>query len=147
MSEPQLPPDPVPESHDPEASPADPLLDTGAYIDPGRNHSAAGAELPQPLPEFAPGVVIAAEPISMYVPGEDSAEATPRAVRRRDPDEMLKRPSWLPEDWRIDLKVRSSGATAGLIDRVGFIYRSFVEFFYFFWSIDCMFWSLLCLIE
>ncbi|XP_057782006.1 methyl-CpG-binding domain-containing protein 6-like [Salvia miltiorrhiza] len=117
MSEPQLPPDPVPESHDPEASPTDPLLDTGAYIDPGRNHSAAGAELPQHMPEFAPGVVIAAEPISMYVPGEDSAEATPRAVRRRDPEEMSKRPSWLPEDWKIDLKVRSSGATAGLIDR------------------------------
>ncbi|KAH6836794.1 methyl-CPG-binding domain protein 5 [Perilla frutescens var. hirtella] len=112
-------------SHDPDATPTDPLLETGSYIDPGRNDpataAAAAAELPhhQPdgNPEFAPGTVIAAEPISMYVPGEDSAEATPRAVRRRNPDEMLKRPSWLPEDWTIDLRVRSSGATAGLIDR------------------------------
>lgn len=134
MSDPQLSPDPVPlpeaaptdpvpQSEVPEAGPNDPLLDSGSYIDPGRNNSAAGAELPQhPPPEFAPGVVIAAEPISMYVPGEDSEEATPtRGVRRRDPDEMSKRPTWLPENWKIDLRVRSSGATAGLIDRVGFL--------------------------
>lgn len=113
--------DPVAQSHDPEASPTDPLLETGSYIDPGRNDPAA-AELPHQHPDgnpelFPPGVVIAAEPISMYVPGEDSADATPRSVRRRNPDEMLKRPTWLPEDWKIDLRVRSSGATAGLIDR------------------------------
>lgn len=109
-----------------ESTSTDPLLDSGSYIDPGRNESGAGTETApespnHQLPEFAPGVVIAAEPISMYVPGEGSAEATPRTpVRRRNPDEMLKRPSWLPENWTIDLKVRASGVTAGLIDRVGF---------------------------
>lgn len=140
MSEPhQLSPDPVPQSEGKGNGPTDPLLDSGSYIDPGRNNSAAGSELPQPQPQpepqpqpppenldFAPGVVIAAEPISMYIPGEDAEETTPqRQVRRRDPDEMSKRPSWLPEDWKIDLKVRSSGATAGLIDRV----RFFLSFF------------------
>ncbi|KAI3461267.1 hypothetical protein Pfo_017930 [Paulownia fortunei] len=53
----------------------------------------------------------------MLRPGEGSVEAAPRSVRRRNPEEMAKRPSWLPEDWKIDLRVRSSGATAGLIDR------------------------------
>ncbi|KAL7127086.1 hypothetical protein ABFS83_14G231000 [Erythranthe nasuta] len=132
MSEPQ-PKDPVPQAEDPTASPTgqpaadptspDPLLDSGAFIDPDRNNS--GAESPENQQDednaenvnFEPGVVIAAEPISMLRPGESSVETTARAVRRRDPDEMLKRPSWLPEDWKIDLRVRSSGATAGLIDR------------------------------
>ncbi|KAL1558251.1 Methyl-CpG-binding domain protein 5 [Salvia divinorum] len=121
MSEPHLPPNPLPQPHDPEPSPADPLLDTGAYIDdPCRNNTAtaAAAELPQPLPEFAPGVVIAAEPISMYVPEEAAPEQPkPRTARRRDPEEMSKRPSWLPEDWKIELKRRNSGATVGLYDR------------------------------
>ncbi|KAG6436093.1 hypothetical protein SASPL_100975 [Salvia splendens] len=102
MSEPQLPPKSEPTS-------ADPLLDTGAYIDPAPNHSPA-ADIPQP------GVVIAAEPISYYIPGEAPAEPAPRAARRRDPEE---RPSWLPENWMIELRRRNSGATAGQTDRVG----------------------------
>ncbi|XP_041990057.1 methyl-CpG-binding domain-containing protein 5-like isoform X2 [Salvia splendens] len=100
MSEPQLPPKSEPTS-------ADPLLDTGAYIDPAPNHSPA-ADIPQP------GVVIAAEPISYYIPGEAPAEPAPRAARRRDPEE---RPSWLPENWMIELRRRNSGATAGQTDR------------------------------
>lgn len=117
MSEPQLP-NPIPQAQEPASSPnsPDPLLERGSYIDPPQNNSA---ESPQPAgnPEFPPGVVIAAEPISMYLPGEDSPDPPPSA-RRRNRDEMAKRPTWLPEDWTIDLRVRSSGATAGLIDRV-----------------------------
>lgn len=127
------PADPVPEPQEPAASPSeqpadptapDPLLGSGSFIDPDRTES--GAESPERKEDeqtgnanFAPGVVIAAEPISMLRPGESSVETAPRSVRRRNPEEMLKRPSWLPEDWKIDLRVRSSGATAGLIDRVG----------------------------
>ncbi|KAK4441312.1 Methyl-CpG-binding domain-containing protein 6 [Sesamum alatum] len=130
MSEPQLP-NPNPHSQEPAGSPTelpadaippDPLLESGSFIDPDRNDT--GAESPQhqqceqaPNVEFGPGVVIAAEPISMLAPAEDSPETAPRSTRRRNPEEMSKRPSWLPEDWKIDLRVRSSGATAGLIDR------------------------------
>ncbi|KAG6432768.1 hypothetical protein SASPL_104355 [Salvia splendens] len=106
MSEPHLPPKLEP-------TPADPLLDTGAYIDPAPNHSPA-AYMPQSSPDFMPGVVIAAEPISYYIPGEAPAEPAPRAARRRDPEE---RPSWLPENWTIELRRRTSGATAGQTDR------------------------------
>ncbi|XP_047980433.1 methyl-CpG-binding domain-containing protein 5-like [Salvia hispanica] len=106
MSEPQLPPKSEPTS-------ADPLLDTGAFIDPAPNHSPS-ADMTQPSPQFMPGVVIAAEPISYYIPGEASAEPAPRAARRRDPEE---RPSWLPENWTIELRRRNSGATAGQTDR------------------------------
>ncbi|KAL1544052.1 Methyl-CpG-binding domain protein 5, variant 2 [Salvia divinorum] len=117
MSEPQLPPNTEPTL-------ADPLLDTGAYIDPASNHSPA-ADMLQPLPEFLPGIVIAADPISIYIPGEAPEEPAPRAVRRRDPEE---RPSWLPEDWTIELRRRNSGATAGQTDRVGFLFiRSLSE--------------------
>ncbi|KAG6415189.1 hypothetical protein SASPL_122594 [Salvia splendens] len=129
MSESHLPPNPLPQPNptNPENTPADPLLDTDAYIDdPCRNITdAAEAELPkQPLPEFAPGVVIAAEPISMYVPDPEEAapeQPAPRTARRRDPEEMAKRPSWLPEDWKIELKKRVSGASAGLYDPVGYL--------------------------
>lgn len=117
MSEPQ-PPNPIPQAQDPASTPnsPDPLLESGSYIDPARNDdseqpAAAGN------PEFPPGVVIAAEPISMYLPGEESEEAPPRTARRRNREEMSKRPTWLPDDWTIDLRVRSSGQTAGLIDR------------------------------
>ncbi|KAL2240056.1 UNVERIFIED_CONTAM: hypothetical protein Sindi_0646800 [Sesamum indicum] len=134
MSEPQLPnPNPQPAGTPTElpahSIPPDPLLDSGSFIDPDRHDT--GAESPQhhqcqpaPSVEFGPGVVIAAEPISMLAPSENSAEAAPRSVRRRNPEEMSKRPSWLPEDWQIDLRVRASGATAGLIDRVGFFFLS-----------------------
>ncbi|KAL3828596.1 hypothetical protein ACJIZ3_017398 [Penstemon smallii] len=102
MSSPK--PDPV-RPQDPEVSPTapDPLLQSGSFIDPDQ-------------PAFEPGTVIAAQPISMVAP--DGTDATPRApVMRRSLEEMAKRPNWLPEDWKIDLKVRTSGASAGLIDR------------------------------
>ncbi|KAL8479969.1 hypothetical protein ACS0TY_026272 [Phlomoides rotata] len=142
MSEPHSP-DLNPQNQDPASTSPnlgsishDPLLERGSYIDPTRTDSVAESpknqqpeEPEQPAagnPEFPPGVVIAAEPISMYLPGEEEDTETPPAprsgsgsgsARRRNREEMSKRPSWLPEDWTIDLRVRSSGATAGLIDR------------------------------
>ncbi|GFQ05901.1 methyl-cpg-binding domain-containing protein 5 [Phtheirospermum japonicum] len=133
MSEPQIP-DPVAKPDDPVAKPddsiaspdelpGDPLLGSDSFIDPERPEPGTPPSEHQqqeqtPNAGFGPGVVIAAEPISMLRPGEDSVETTPRsAARRRNPEEMSKRPNWLPVDWKIDLRIRSSGATAGLIDR------------------------------
>ncbi|KAL3620210.1 Methyl-CpG-binding domain protein 5 [Castilleja foliolosa] len=121
------PEEPVAKPQDPVASPGelpgDPLLGSDSFIapdkpEPGTPPPENQQQEQSPNVGFEPGVVIAAEPISMLRPGEDSVETTPRsAPRRRNADEMSKRPNWLPEDWKIDLRVRSSGATAGLIDR------------------------------
>ncbi|XP_075500626.1 uncharacterized protein LOC142539221 isoform X2 [Primulina tabacum] len=62
--------------------------------------------------------VIDAVPISMVAPEDVLPEPTPKVAKRRSMEEMAKRPEWLPEDWRIDLRVRTSGASTGLIDRL-----------------------------
>ncbi|XP_073040488.1 uncharacterized protein [Primulina eburnea] len=62
--------------------------------------------------------VIDAVPISMVAPDDVLPEPTPKVAKRRSMEEMAKRPEWLPEDWRIDLRVRTSGASTGLIDRL-----------------------------
>lgn len=116
MSEPdpQNPtPQPEPVAEEPIAPNPDPLLSAGSFIDPN------GPDPAEPSPEFPPGMVIAAQPISIVAP--DGTPAKP-ATARRNPEEMSKRPSWLPDDWKIDLRVRSSGATAGMIDRVRFLF-------------------------
>ncbi|XP_073271742.1 methyl-CpG-binding domain-containing protein 6-like isoform X1 [Primulina huaijiensis] len=64
--------------------------------------------------------VIDAVPISMVAPEDVLPEPTPKVARWRSMEEMAKRPEWLPEDWRIDLRVRTSGASTGLIDRYFF---------------------------
>ncbi|XP_073142330.1 methyl-CpG-binding domain-containing protein 6-like [Henckelia pumila] len=64
--------------------------------------------------------VIDAVPISMVAPDDDLAEPTTKVVKRRSMEEMAKKPEWLPEDWKIDLRVRTSGASTGLIDRYFF---------------------------
>ncbi|KAL6966809.1 Methyl-CpG-binding domain protein 5 [Sarracenia purpurea var. burkii] len=52
-------------------------------------------------------------------------------------ESLPERPKWLPEGWRIDYRVRSSGATAGSVDRyyvepkMGYRFRSKIEVDYF----------------
>ncbi|XP_073271130.1 methyl-CpG-binding domain-containing protein 6-like isoform X2 [Primulina huaijiensis] len=130
MAEPETP-SPVPQPQSPvsvsgepldESIQDDPLLGSGSFIDPDRNDSTVESPAPERIesngdPEFASDSVIDAKPISMLGPGENWSEAVPKAPKVRDPEEMAKRPSWLPDDWNIELRVRSSGATAGTIDR------------------------------
>ncbi|KAL2536062.1 Methyl-CpG-binding domain-containing protein 6 [Forsythia ovata] len=99
----------------------DPLLESGSFIDADQNE--AEPETPpnqqrQPIPEGeqGSGSGIASEPISVAAPADGSAGPT-RPPMKRNLEEMAKRPDWLPENWTIDLRVRSSGATAGSIDR------------------------------
>ncbi|KAL3850271.1 hypothetical protein ACJIZ3_012153 [Penstemon smallii] len=108
---------PNPSPHqEPESSPIppDPLLYSGSFLDPDRPKTQQSEQ--SPYTPFPPGTVIAAVPISMVAP-EDISSSAPKAATRRSAEEMAKRPNWLPNDWKIELKVRSSGATAGLIDR------------------------------
>lgn len=99
----------------------DPLLESGSFIDADQNE--AEPETPpnhqqQPIAEEeqGSGSGIAAEPISVAPPTDGSAGPTRPSIKR-NLEEMAKRPSWLPDTWTIDLRVRSSGATAGTIDR------------------------------
>ncbi|KAL6499731.1 Methyl-CpG-binding domain protein 5 [Orobanche gracilis] len=137
MSEPHTP-DPVVQ---PEELPADPLLGSDSFIDADRTETGVASperQQDEQTSNAGCGVAIAAEPISILRPGGDSVETAPRSARRRNADEMSQRPSWLPDDWKIDLRVRSSGATAGLIDRMYFVepsgqrrFRSKVEVIHF----------------
>ncbi|CAA0824317.1 Methyl-CpG-binding domain-containing protein 5 [Striga hermonthica] len=131
MSEPQIP-DPAAQTADPAAVelPADPLLGSDSVVEPDCVEPETAApeqkqeeQVPEeeeeeqvPNVEFDPAVAIAAQPISMLRPGEEpvSVEKTPR---RRSMEEMSVRPSWLPEDWEMSLRVRASGNSAGFIDR------------------------------
>ncbi|CAK9163763.1 unnamed protein product [Ilex paraguariensis] len=97
-----------------EQFPPDPLLGPGEFIDVDTGNRADQN-----------GVVDHTEPNRVKPP--DSSEptttttaTTPQRRRRAREDvaAMAERPAWLPDDWKIDMRIRSSGATAGLIDRL-----------------------------
>ncbi|KAJ0602924.1 putative methyl-CpG DNA binding, DNA-binding domain superfamily [Helianthus anomalus] len=78
------------EPEDPPATP-DPLLGSGSFIDPTNGAHQSASKEPQ------------------------SASKEPT-----NPDDLLQkypRPSWLPDDWQMTLKKRTSGATEGTVDR------------------------------
>ncbi|XP_022857757.1 uncharacterized protein LOC111386878 [Olea europaea var. sylvestris] len=52
----------------------------------------------------------------LVAPSTDGLDGTIRPPIKRNLEEMAKRPSWLSNGWMIDLRVRSSRATAGTID-------------------------------
>ncbi|KAK9059145.1 hypothetical protein SSX86_021764 [Deinandra increscens subsp. villosa] len=85
----QPPPTVIPsETEDPPATP-DPLLGSGSFIDPNNG-------------------------------GDQSASKEAAAENSTSSDPLLQkysRPSWLPEDWNMILKKRTSGATEGTVDR------------------------------
>lgn len=126
-----------------ESLPADPLLQTGTYIDAESNVSV---ETTTP----SKGVVPEEErnvPDLTPAPAESAQETqnTPSAVETAPPprygsrsmEVSVERPSWLPMDWRFEAKVRTSGATAGTVDRYyyepvsGSKFRSKTEVLYF----------------
>ncbi|PHT28312.1 hypothetical protein CQW23_32084 [Capsicum baccatum] len=45
---------------------------------------------------------------------------TPVHKVNRSVEVNVKRPSWLPEDWKFETKVRTNGASAGAVDNVNF---------------------------
>ncbi|PHT26897.1 hypothetical protein CQW23_33497 [Capsicum baccatum] len=45
---------------------------------------------------------------------------TPVHKVNRSVEVNVKRPSWLPEDWKFETKVRTNGSSAGAVDNVNF---------------------------
>ncbi|GMI92150.1 METHYL-CPG-BINDING DOMAIN PROTEIN 05, methyl-CPG-binding domain protein 5 [Hibiscus trionum] len=79
--------------------PSDPLLKPGAFIEAnGQNQSAEPSETPNGSQSETPDI------------SPSSAES--KGKRRVVPSE-----AWLPAGWLIEDRVRSSGATAGLVDK------------------------------
>ncbi|XVE79576.1 hypothetical protein DITRI_Ditri14bG0069900 [Diplodiscus trichospermus] len=108
--------------------PSDPLLRTGTYIDAsGQNQSA---ESPKP-----PNVSIqnGVHPETRVLgPDNSSSSAEPKAKRR-----VVAPETWLPAGWLVEDRVRTSGATAGMVDKYyvdpssGRKFRSKKEVLYF----------------
>ena len=94
------------ETEDQLAAP-DPLLGSGSFIDPSNG-------------------------------GGGDRNASKEAENSPNPSSALlkrARPSWLPENWEMQLRQRTSGATEGTVDRVGDL----------FFKYDAMFCMLCCL--
>ncbi|XVF20047.1 hypothetical protein REPUB_Repub11eG0164600 [Reevesia pubescens] len=108
--------------------PSDPLLKPGAFIDAnGQNQSA---ELPKP-PNGS--ISNGAQPEASVQGLDNSASSAEPKVKRR----VVATETWLPAGWLIEERVRSSGVTAGLLDKYyvepssGRKFRSKKEVLYF----------------
>ncbi|KAL2511041.1 MBD domain-containing protein [Abeliophyllum distichum] len=89
-------------------NPAPSLTPTKTRLNRRRRQTSSVNQFPKG--EQGSGSGIASEPISVAAPADGSAGPT-RPPMKRNLEEMAKRPDWLPENWTIDLRVRSSGAT------------------------------------
>ncbi|MBA0807286.1 hypothetical protein Gohar_023100 [Gossypium harknessii] len=90
--------------------PSDPLLKPEAFID--ANDQNQSAELSEPSNGSIPNGAQSETPAQG--PDISSSSAEPKGKRR-----VLVAPeTWLPAGWSIEDRVRSSGATAGTVDRV-----------------------------
>ncbi|KAK8485067.1 hypothetical protein V6N11_031087 [Hibiscus sabdariffa] len=91
--------------------PSDPLLKPGAFIDAnGQRQSAEPTKTRNgSVPNGAQPEILAPDPVN------SSFSADPKVKRR-----VVAPESWLPPGWLIEDRVRSSGATAGVVDRYYF---------------------------
>ncbi|KAM7502320.1 hypothetical protein LguiB_001224 [Lonicera macranthoides] len=139
-------PNPNPET---DQIPPDPLLEPGTFIagningDPDTtgevNHSESDHTEPSRSEEEGK-----TRPVSDFTT-ETTGDTPPARRQKRGSDEaagaippaMMERPDWLPEGWRMDFRVRSSGVSAGSVDRYyiepanGRRFRSKKEVLYF----------------
>ncbi|KAJ6309832.1 hypothetical protein OIU76_014718 [Salix suchowensis] len=84
------------DSHVPNTD--DPLLPNGSFIGPN-THTTAGETLARP-----------------YNQGNQQL-VTPVRAKRRSSETVIDT-NWLPPGWVVEDRVRSSGATAGTVDKV-----------------------------
>ncbi|KDP34493.1 hypothetical protein JCGZ_11043 [Jatropha curcas] len=115
-------PDPVSFRTDPHGSGhpdldtiTDPLLQNGSYIDPSNNLPTSGQTTIKPNKDNQQ-----AAPQSSSSANGVEAE-TPVKSRRKVPVTMApgsaESASWLPPGWLVEDRVRTSGATAGTVDK------------------------------
>ncbi|MCD7462721.1 hypothetical protein HAX54_049256 [Datura stramonium] len=115
--------------------PSDPLLQSGTYIDAESNVSVETTTPNKGVPDEgnasdlapAPAATAAAAAVAVAVAAESTLEmqitvskaetVTPQRRQNRSVDVNAERPSWLPDNWNIETRVRTSGATAGTVDR------------------------------
>lgn len=101
--------------------PPDPLLQSGTYIHADSNATVENTPERSLLDE--PHV---SDPMPAAAATESTAEiqtvstelVTPKRRLNKSVEVTSERPSWLPENWKIEMRVRTSGATAGSTDRV-----------------------------
>ncbi|KAG9153569.1 hypothetical protein Leryth_008508 [Lithospermum erythrorhizon] len=121
---------PVPHPEE-DLIPPDPLLDSNTFIHiddddviPLQTHKPdSGGDVitpnnPTPLKPHESDLdddvsITNPTPLKTIRPGSDSKGSK----SKRQPEEMAERPEWLPLDWRIEVRMRTSGATAGSYDR------------------------------
>ncbi|XP_055835809.1 methyl-CpG-binding domain-containing protein 5-like [Solanum dulcamara] len=122
-----------------DSLPADPLLQSGTYIDAESNVNVETTKpnkgaLPDEgnVPDLTPATTL-----EMQNTASVAETATPVRQGSRSAEVNVERPSWLPLDWRFEARVRTNGATAGTVDRYyyepasGTKFRSKTEVLYF----------------
>lgn len=92
--------------------PPDPLLDSGSFIDASTTNNQTLNGTDTFGDQQAPGTPAANGGDSVPVP-----ESTP--PRRNAEMATVEPPNWLPPGWKVLDKKRTSGATAGTVDKVG----------------------------
>ena len=103
--------------------PQDPLLQSGTFIEADLDPTTPTPAEAQPAQNGVsePNQCEAPEPellASAVTTTATDGESTPSPPKETPPATPPERPSWLPEGWRVDYRVRSSGASAGTVDRV-----------------------------
>ncbi|XAR60170.1 hypothetical protein NMG60_11033428 [Bertholletia excelsa] len=105
---------------------SDPLLDPEAFIDAEFDDAAQTPTKSQtPQDGAIPGPPASGESELPATPAAEAANFTNEMRKSADngPESsrsgttMPERPKWLPDDWRMEFRVRSSGVTAGSVDR------------------------------
>ncbi|CAO2840668.1 unnamed protein product [Amaranthus hypochondriacus] len=93
------------ESNNPMNQP-DPLLKSGAFIDPNPSSFNGSSSHPKPEVQMSGGVPNSGGTVEGAQPGQTDNEAY-----------VIPTPDWLPPDWTCIERVRASGATAGTRDK------------------------------
>uniref|UniRef100_A0A1J3CXG0 Methyl-CpG-binding domain-containing protein 6 n=1 Tax=Noccaea caerulescens TaxID=107243 RepID=A0A1J3CXG0_NOCCA len=116
--------------------PPDPLLSTGSFISSTTNAGDGALDSSakrRPVKEGS-GVIGSGESVrfGMSSNGKDQAQAESKSRKRAAPGD-----NWLPPGWTVEDKVRTSGATAGSVDKyyhepvTGRKFRSRTEVLYY----------------
>ncbi|NP_001316316.1 methyl-CpG-binding domain-containing protein 5 [Solanum lycopersicum] len=122
-----------------DSLPRDPLLQSGTYIDAESNVDTTPNKGVRPNAGNVPDLTPAPAEGTQEIQSVDTVAQTVTPLRygSRSAEVSVERPTWLPESWRFEAKVRTSGATAGTVDRyyyepvTGSKFRSKTEVLYF----------------